>query len=722
MTDPAMAANPTVSSVPLAQRRWVPLVLWAFILAIAALAIYEGMHLRRYAWDQTEQIRFVTDINNAVVQGNETLKTGYIERYDQEMAQPSNDVMDLDYAPGRMAVATLWAHWLAGVMPPQRLMFWQSPTPFYYRARSLHRQYELCEPMLMVNLTGEILSAVAMFLLVRRYTAGKAPRYRPMRGAILGLIAALFFWFNPALIWNAHCWPQWDSWVLPFFLWAVLLASLDWWFCAGVLMATGAMFKGQILFGAPLFLLWPLFQLRIGALTRWIAGLFTAVAAITAVWLVRVPGFAPQPSQYVPGYVNPLSIQWLIYMALIFAAIVPLLLLPRQPRARIPVGVVVAAVITWIIGRYTGGVFSIVGFIVLTAAALWVDQLCNGWNWRARLPLGWIAVAILLYPLYVLAKDWFVPVIIATVIVGLLISLGPRRIIPYTAAAWMAGALFMCVPFFGASMAWFKIGIAYGTTHRALMASESNNNLAELLQSQWGWDNLMEPVFKIPKGPVADSLSHFLADVDPGVKIKSLRGTQKPRPVRGRTPRAVPETAHLEPGEFGLPLKYALLCLWIVSVILCAIGTAIHDRRRSPRFLASIAAPWIMFFAVMTQMHQRYLLWGASLSAATAVLSPGYAVLHLFLSVVSASQEMMSMMNNHLDGSHPVEFTDNAAYQFFDAWHPGVSWAVLLTACVFVYTSVKWDRVKSPKPEIFTAETQRRGEERDSSTHGHECT
>ncbi len=84
-------------------------------------------------------------------------------------------------------------------------------------------QYYLCRPLLILNITGEIASAIAMFLLVRQWTSGNPrpkilfwPQTRPARSAILGLIAALFFWFDPALIWNAHCWPQWDSWVFPF--------------------------------------------------------------------------------------------------------------------------------------------------------------------------------------------------------------------------------------------------------------------------------------------------------------------------------------------------------------------------------------------------------------------------------------------------------------------------------------------------------------------------
>jgi hypothetical protein len=176
----------------------------------------------------------------------------------------------------------------------------------------------------------------------------------------------------------------------------------------------------------------------------------------------------------------------------------------------------------------------------------------------------------------------------------------------------------------------------------------------------------MAPVLALPKGDLTDSITSFLVSIDPGFKAKL---------AELKTPD----------GGIGLPLKYLLVSVWVVSVILCSIGAAMHDRNRSPRFLAAIATPWIMFFAVMVQMHQRYLLWGASLTAATAILSPGYAVLHIFLSIVAVSQEMQSMMNDS-------RYQNNAVYEFIQNCHPGITWAVLLTAGIFLYTSLKRER------------------------------
>ena len=56
------------------------------------------------------------------------------------------------------------------------------------------------------------------------------------------------------MILDAHGWPQWDVWILPFYLFAALAALKNRWFWCGCLLALGAMLKGQLLFVAPLFL------------------------------------------------------------------------------------------------------------------------------------------------------------------------------------------------------------------------------------------------------------------------------------------------------------------------------------------------------------------------------------------------------------------------------------------------------------------------------------
>ena len=48
----------------------------------------------------------------------------------------------------------------------------------------------------------------------------------PMRGTRddLRAVRRAFAWLEPSLILDAHAWPQWDVWILPFYLFATLAA------------------------------------------------------------------------------------------------------------------------------------------------------------------------------------------------------------------------------------------------------------------------------------------------------------------------------------------------------------------------------------------------------------------------------------------------------------------------------------------------------------------
>src|SRR5690606_21103556 len=104
---------------------------------------------------------------------------------------------------------------------------------------------------------------------------------------------------------------QWDAWLVPFYLWAAYFASRGWWLAGGVMIGVGCMFKGQLLLGAPVLALWPLFQGRFLAALRALVGVGLAMALSTAVWLVT----------------NRPHVVWLVTVAL-------------------------AAVVSWWVGRY----------------------------------------------------------------------------------------------------------------------------------------------------------------------------------------------------------------------------------------------------------------------------------------------------------------------------------------------------------------------------------
>jgi hypothetical protein len=595
-------SSPPPRSVDLSQTLQ-KLAFWCIILNIAVAAVVVGLVLRRYAWDQTEPIRFIADIDNAFVQGTLTLRDGYVARYTNQTS--TDDEYDFDYAPGRLAVATIWTRWVRRTVNPEDKEYAHEwPNSFYREARSTGDQYKLCRPLLILNSVGEIISAIAMFLLVRQWTSGQSkpgifcwPQQRPMRSAILGLIAALFFWFNIALIWNAHCWPQWDSWVLPFVLWALVLASADYWLCAGILIAAGAMFKAQILFGAPFFILWPLFRGHWLAIVRWIIGVLAGSAVMTACWLMRV-------EDHLSGH----ALLWVIGMG---ASI---------------------GLLWWALKKTSVRVIQ----YSLAAGAL----LLVMWP---LLRMGWVWIGCSLLALGGLA---------------LLIRYGQPKAIRYATAGWIGAALFACVPIFGGSMTWFHVGITYGTHRYSEMVRGSDNNLAAILNAQWQW-NLTDPAFTIPPGHVADWLRPKL-ESDPQAKF-------------------VPNQ------PLDVPIRHLLFSVYVLAIVLCSIGAAIHSKRGSPRFLVAVAAPWIMFFAVLPQMHQRYLLWGSAISAATVALGPGFALLHLLITVIAWSQEAVDMLGRN-------GYRDSFIFNMIQGWHPGIGWALLLCAAIFVYIAATPER------------------------------
>src|SRR5262249_24492834 len=102
--------------------------------------------------------------------------------------------------------------------------------------------------------------------------------------------AGLLVWFSPAVVADSHAWAQWDIWCAPFFIWAVYFACKKRWLVTGVLIATGAMFKGQILLATPAVLIWAFFAgwkptVRLGVGMLIVGGLMACIFWGSLAWL-----------------------------------------------------------------------------------------------------------------------------------------------------------------------------------------------------------------------------------------------------------------------------------------------------------------------------------------------------------------------------------------------------------------------------------------------------
>jgi len=483
-----------MSPLRVAPRRLLAVLLLA--LAVAA-ALVGGLRLRRWAWDASASAHFLPDIRNAYRWGRAANRIGYPNLYRKRVdRQTSERNLQLDYPPLRLLIMERWAGWTRQEFPGVRR--WDPSAAFN-------------APLLHLNSAFELIAALATFFLVtlwvRRATAGRAPP-----GAwpwVRGFVAALLVWFNPALIWVAHCWPQWDAWGVAIYLVATLCASLGFWLAVGLVLGVGALLKGQVLVVAALFVLWPLFARNPAGAVRVAVGLLLGIALGGSPWLLGT--FESGRWAW-----NPSAISWVA-------------------------GVVLAAAL---------------------GLALW-----KGRNPEVR-PAPWLAGAAL-------------------------------------------AALVLCIPLFGADLAWMKVGFLFGSGHFPVLRMGRTPNLPALLE----------------------------------IWVPALQG------------RATPL------------LRAALWLVYAAGLVFSARVTARAAEEPHPRILAAFAAPWLLSFALLPQMHERYLIYGAVVTAAAAVALRGFVLLHLAITALA----LLAMV--------PIGLVPDLLRRGGDL-HPACALMVLLAAAV----------------------------------------
>jgi len=522
-------------SAPVLPARTGNLIRRILVGLLIATIFLAGIQMRRWIGDVTRHVRYQHDIVNGFYWGSEVLTEarrlspdeasanswpgfwrGYFALYDRVKQKAYENDYCLDYPPLRLLAMAIWAKQVrsgfAGV---------DDGHP------------KLVNPLLKINLLCELLSAVAIFLLVRLCVRQSSWATRSWllnilpqqhRASICGLAAASVAWLEPSMILDAHGWPQWDVWVLPFYLFAALAALRNRWFWCGCLLAAGAMLKGQLLFVAPFFVLWPLWQKRWLPPLRVLAGFLATIAVIVSPWLLRT------------------SAAWISVAA-------------------------VAAVSLLFLLRY-------------------------------KLPHG---------------------------------------------VAWSAGivgcAVFVIGAFTRGSFAWLQVGFIYGTEHYPYLFISSCYNLPSLL-SKLGWS-------------LKDS---FLS-------------------------------AHVGSLHLHLTLQWTLRLLYLGALALCARGLARHLRDRDPRVLIAIAAPWLLMFALLGQMHERYLMWGAVVSAVALGVSVRLSIIHFIISIASTTMIVHVMLiDKKLEATLP-------AIDVLKHIRPYGSSVVLV--CVAVYV---WDTISTRIP------------------------
>jgi hypothetical protein len=263
---------PEIDPVIRRRRRVTTLLLWCLVAVVAVLATYGGFRVRHAFFDATVPIHFQSDNTRNWAWGWYTFYNmhdrgrSFLDTYDDVGIQSRNARIWIDYAPARLAVVTAWAAWNYRTIPYQGFRSDRDFYTFYIHFSTIF----------------ELIGAAGGFMLTRQVLrdAGASE----IRSFVLPLIAALLLVFNPAAIISTHGWPSGDYWVVPPFLWALYLARIGRWFAAGTILAIGVLFKGQIFFVLPMFVLWPLFQLRWREPLYLLAGFLATFGLLTAGW------------------------------------------------------------------------------------------------------------------------------------------------------------------------------------------------------------------------------------------------------------------------------------------------------------------------------------------------------------------------------------------------------------------------------------------------------
>jgi len=515
----------------------------ALLAGLIATLLLGGIQLRRWTWEKTRHVRFQHDIVNGFYWGSQSVEEarrlssdksyanswaaffrGYFALYDEVKREAYEKDYRLDYPPLRLLVMSIWAKEVRTEFPGV-----DDGHPHYVGV------------LLKANLLCELISAIAIFLLVRfwlrRTTGAMTARFWRIfpaehRDWICGLAVATVVWLDPSVILDAHGWPQWDVWIVPFYLFAALAALKNRWFTCGCLLAAGTMFKGQLLLVVPFFLLWPLWEKKWTSAMHMLAGFTAMVALVVSPWLLRNPA-------------------------------------------------------AWIAVAVVAGVSSL---LVL--------------RHRPRHPGTWIAVLTAL-------------------------------------------AVFLIGAFDGGSFAWLQIGFVYGSEHYPYLFISSCYNLPSLL-SNLGWS---------------------LKDVFWSAQIGSL--------------------------HFAITLQWMLRLLYLGALALCARGVAQHTRDHDPRLLIAIAMPWLLMFALLGQMHERYLMWGAVVSAVAFAVSVRLSVLHFIISFASLT------MIAHVMLIDKKLHSTLGAIELLNVLRPYASGLVL--ACV---AACLWDTL-AVRPTVFQSRRYR---------------
>ncbi|MDB5326630.1 MAG: hypothetical protein JWM57_2199 [Phycisphaerales bacterium] len=218
----------------------------------------------------------------------------------------------------------------------------------------------------------------------------------------------------------------------------------------------------------------------------------------------------------------------------------------------------------------------------------------------------------------------------------------PGRWLQWAVPLAAAIAIAACIPFFGGSLNWLRIGLIYGAKKFAGLQVGDANSLAGLLEASFRWK--------------ATDRVDAIQWIYPGATISDL-----------------------------------LIAIYGMAIIAAAWATSRYERRGDRRFLLAVAVPWIVYFAVFPKMHERYLLWGGIVACAGLAVSWGTAGLALLFCLISTCMSLWQMTwairaPTAADGLtlEDVRMIRKVLMPIY----PGMAWAVLMATAAWLWMTL----------------------------------
>jgi hypothetical protein len=306
------------------------------------------------------------------------------------------------------------------------------------------------------------------------------------------------------------------------------------------------------------------------------------------------------------------------------------------------------------------------------AAGMWqnIKWIIRTRAFRASVA-GLLLLAMLMWP-FVLREHrdhWRQAILLAATVIG--VSLLPlRRARPIFLAAALAVSLLLCSAFFHGSMNWARIGWFNSPPQSMAMSNGQTDNFAAILDGRFHL-----------------TFQYILYRLD----TTALRRFS---------------LLHVLPMPIEVQTRAFLISIYMLGLFLCAGGMAVQFRRNDARFLVAITAPWLLLFAFLPQMHERYLVYAAGVGCTMVGAGLGVTLIDLLL----IAQAWLMMFHPMLTG--PVRHTSWAAkgstvssflpfgigsqtivnlWKFMQGMHPDSGWMVVVSALILV-SLVLWPR------------------------------